>query len=71
MSEEDGTVKVRDGHPDIVVTNLDSESHESYIVKAAKFESTYTPNGDGTFIPVADPRVLTEVTEHLIITTAW
>ena len=71
LSEEEGTVKVRDGHPDIVVTNLDSNSHESYIVKAAKFESTYTPNGDGTFTPVADPRVLTEVPEHVIITTAW
>lgn len=71
LSEEEGTVKVRDGHPDIVVTNLESNSQESYVVKATKFEGTYTPNGDGTFTPVPDPRVLTEVPEHVIIKTLW
>lgn len=72
LGEEENTVKEREGHPDIVVTNVNSTSNESYVVKAAKFESTYEPvEGTATFAPKPDPRVLTEVPENVIIMTAW
>ena len=71
LGEESGEVKDREGHPDIVVTNISSNSKESYIVKASKFATTYEQGEEGTFIPVADPRILTEVPENLIIITAW
>lgn len=72
LSEEKSTVKERDGHPDIVVTNVSSTSQEEYVVRAAKFESTYERVPEtGLYAPKPDPRVLTEVDENLIITTLW
>ena len=76
LSEEDNTVGERemsDGtmSPDIVVTNTNSTSNESYVVKANKFANLYTPNTDGTFSPVPDPRELTKVDEDVVIMTAW
>ena len=70
LSEETGTVKVRDGHPDVVVKNISSTSNEEYIVKAAKFASTYTEEGE-LYAPVPEPRLLTEVPETVVITTSW
>jgi hypothetical protein len=71
LGEESGTVKERDGNVDIVVTNESSNSHESYIVKAAQVASTYEPSEGGLYVPARDPRVLTEVLENVIIVTAW
>ena len=71
LGEEQTEVKNRDGKNDIVVTNINSTSDESYVVKANKFNETYTPNQDGTFTPVPEERELTKVDENVIIITAW
>ena len=76
LSEEDNVVGERemaDGTmcPDFVVTNTNSTSNEEYIVKANKFADLYTPNDDGTFTPVPDPRELTKADEDVVIMTAW
>ena len=71
LSEETSTVKERDGFNDIVVTNISSNSNESYVVKAAKFESTYEKIEGNMFMPKPDPRLLTQVDENLIIMTSW
>lgn len=84
LSEEEGTVKERpmekNGQTemalDYVVTNVSSTSNEEYIVKAEKIASTYEyvgPFGQEGLIltPAYDPRVLTRVSENVIIMTAW
>ena len=72
LGEEKGVVKERDGEVDIVVTNTNSTSNESYVVKAKKFASTYEPViGTSEYRPVREERELTEVPENVIITTAW
>ena len=71
LGEEQNEVKNRDGKNDIVVTNINSTSDETYVVKANKFSETYTPNQDGTFTPVPDERELTRVDENVIIMTSW
>lgn len=71
LGEEQTEVKNRDGKNDIVVTNINSTSDESYVVKANKFSETYTPNEDGTFTPVPEERELAKVDENVIIMTAW
>lgn len=75
LSEESNTVLEReqsDGtkEADIVVRNINSTSNEEYIVKYAKFVATYTPDGD-EYIPNPDVRMLTQVPENVMITTAW
>ena len=69
---------------DVVIKNVSSTSNEEYVVKRSKFDSTYElAYSDSTFeidsdgevyvrcIPTYDPRVLTQVDENIIITTAW
>ncbi len=73
LSEEENIVKERDGHADIVVTNVSSTSNEQYIVKNSKFIETYSPTNDEIigWTPVYDSRMLTQVDENIIIMTAW
>jgi hypothetical protein len=71
ISEQHNTVRNRDGVMDVVVTNINSTSNESYIVKGAKFASTYLPGENALYVPAYDPRVLTRVSENVIIMTAW
>ena len=73
LSEEENTVKERDGYADIVVTNVSSTSNEQYIVKNSKFIETYSPENDEIigWTPVYDSRLLTQVDENLIIMTSW
>jgi hypothetical protein len=71
LGEEQTTVKNRDGVLDVVVTNTNSTSNESYVVKGKKFIETYTPNDDTTFSPIPEERELAQVDENVIITTAW
>lgn len=75
LSEESATVKEReqaDGTmmSDIVVTNIHSTSNEEYVVKAAKFADTYYQDGE-EYMPQSDPRLLTQVSENVIIITSW
>ncbi len=75
LSEETATVSERpqeDGTlmPDVVVTNTSSTSNEEYVVKAAKFAKMYYKDGE-EYVPEAEPRLLTEVPENLIIITSW
>lgn len=75
LSEETTTVKVRPvGEQmlsDIVVRNINSTSDEEYVVKAAKFLDTYIPNEDGTYSPISEERQFYQVSEDVIIVTAW
>ncbi len=79
LSEEENTVKERDGYSDIVVRNLDSTSNEQYVVKHSKFCQTYEPydvrqcacGQSARYLPVVETRLLTQVDENLIIMTAW
>ena len=71
MHEEENDVQVRDGITDIVVTNINSTSNERYIVKGEKFSQTYLPIEEGLFVPVFDPRLISRVSENVIIITAW
>lgn len=75
LSEESNTVGERevDGQmlPDVVVTNSNSTSNESYVVKANKFGKLYDPSQDGTWVPVPDARQLCQVDEDVVIITAW
>lgn len=78
LTEETTTVKERDGEVDWVVTNTSSTSNEQYVVKHAKFKSTYELASEATvteygveFVPVYDPRTLTKLSENVIIITAW
>lgn len=72
-TEVDGTKK-----SDVVVTNLESNSKEQYIVRRKKFEETYTPEEDlskktgmAVFAPVPESRLLAQVDENVIIITSW
>ncbi len=71
ISEQENFVKVRDGVSDVVVTNINSTSNESYVVKGEKFASTYLPGENGLYVPAYDPRVVTRVSENVVIITAW
>lgn len=78
LSEEENVVKNRDGKLDVIVTNIESTSNEEYVVKQEKFHSTYEfMHGIGragtvaVFMPKADPRVLTQIDENVIIMTSW
>ncbi len=71
LSEEENTVKERDGYPDIVVTNVSSTSNEQYVVKNSKFIETYSSENDEDWTPVYDSRLLTQVDENVIIMTTW
>lgn len=79
LSEEENEVKERDGEVDIVVTNISSTSNEQYVVKRKKFLETYSLPEEATeenrfglgWVPVYDPRVLTQIDENIIIITAW
>lgn len=81
LSEEETTVKERSYHTsngaeiknnDVVVTNIESNSNEEYVVKFDKFLNTYVsteiPN---EYYPVPELRLLSQVDENLIIVTAW
>lgn len=57
--------------PDIVITNISSTSNEEYVVKYGKFISTYTAGEGSTFVPTYDPRAVAQVSENVIIVTAW
>ncbi len=75
LSEETATVGERpdefgDIVADIVVTNISSTSNEEYVVKAIKFAQMYYQDGP-FYVPEAEPRVLTEVPENVIIVTSW
>ena len=79
LNEEEGKVSVRtyekDGveitASDVIVTNVSSTSNEEYIVKHQKFMQTYEMGENNSWVPVYDPRVLTQVDENVIIVTAW
>ena len=71
IHEEKSIIKNRDGVMDVVVTNINSTSNESYVVKGSRFASTYLPEKNGIYIPAYDPRVFTRVSENVIIMTAW
>lgn len=75
LSEEDTTVGEREVEgemiPDIIITNINSTSNESYVVKSNGFFDMYTPNEDGTWTPVPDEREMYQVDEDIIIETAW
>lgn len=81
LSEETGTVKVNDmkngtKSVDKVVKNINSTSNEEYVVKAQKVEDTYdligrTSTGELEYVPSYDPRHVAEVSENVIIKTAW
>ena len=68
--------------PDMVITNYHSTSNEEYVVNHQKFMDTYefveddrTPGHSygfsPRFMPKYDSRLLTQVDENVIITTAW
>ncbi len=79
LSEEENTVKERDGYADVVVRNLNSTSNEQYVVKHSKFCQTYVPyeirqcscGYSAKYLPAYDSRLLTQVDENLIIMTSW
>lgn len=74
LQEESNTVAVRNGQPDIVVTNVSSTSNEQYVVKRSKFDTTYEigeEQGKIVYVPTYDPRVLTQVDEDVMIETTW
>ena len=84
LSEEENIVKERvvdeekgTKMTDIVVTNELSTSNEEYVVKAQKFHKTYKHIGYkkhsnlGLYMPVYDSRLLTQVSENVIIMTSW
>ena len=59
---------------DVVITNDRSTSNEEYVVKMAKFADTYTADENSSekrYIPTYDSRLLTQVDENVMITTAW
>lgn len=84
LSEEENIVKERivdektgTKMTDIVVTNESSTSNEEYVVKAQKFYGTYKHIGwvkstkQSIYMPVYDSRLLTKVSENVIIMTSW
>ena len=81
LNEEETTVQEREvklpngevvTKPDVVVKNVSSTSDEEYVVKYEKFIKTYEPGlCSYEFYPVKDTRVLTKVSEDVIIETAW
>lgn len=77
IEQEDGSVVKA---ADIIVTNIESNSRERYIVKAKKFASSYEAScsctschcGSGIkYVPVYDSRLLAKVDENVIIMTSW
>ena len=78
MNEENAIVKEREYEGemfhDVVITNDRSTSNEEYVVKMAKFADTYTADENSSekrYIPTYDSRLLTQVDENVMITTAW
>jgi len=81
---EDGSIEEKTSmKPDMVITNVCSTSNEQYVTKYQKFIETYYPLTEeeqlsyshisrrALFMPLCDLREFAQVSEPVIIITAW